>query len=138
MRAHGALHLEIGPPDRHLGTLIVVDAEVFAEQAALDWHAEVLAAGHDDLVDEIDHDPADECSGGGEVDVARDRGFRGVRGGCEEKEDWTQPSPRLQRNSSRSGNSREAVTGSCVLLLGSAPFMRRELPGARGRAVTPP
>src|SRR5579862_8901553 len=114
MRAYRALHLQIGPPDGDLGTLIVVDAQMLAEDLALHRHPEILLSGHDDLVDEIDHNPAHECTGCGQVNVTRNRpgGFRGVRGSCEEKEHRAQPIPRLRRISSRSGNSPEAVTGS--------------------------
>ena len=87
VRAHGALYLEIGPPDGHLGALIVVDAEVLAEQATFDRHTEILPAGHDDLVHQVDDHPANQGSGRGEIDVTRDRtGSGGVRSGCEEKE----------------------------------------------------
>jgi hypothetical protein len=72
MSADGPLNLEIGPPDRDLGALIVIDAKVLAEHAALDRHAEVLATGHHDLVDEIDDHPADERTGRGEVNVSGD------------------------------------------------------------------
>jgi hypothetical protein len=82
----GALYLEIGPPDRDVGALVMINPKVFAEQAALDRHAEILATGHHDLVDEIDNHPADERAGRGEVDVSGDRSrFRGVRGGCKEE-----------------------------------------------------
>src|SRR5579862_6824545 len=89
---------------------------MLAEDLALHRHPEVLPSGHDDLVDEVDHNPAHECAGRREVDVAWDRtGFGGVRGSGKEKEHRAQPRPRLQRNSSRSGNSSDAVTGSCLL-----------------------
>ena len=43
VRAYRALHLQIGPPDGDLGALIVVDAQMLAEDLALHRHPEILA-----------------------------------------------------------------------------------------------
>src|ERR1700693_1875471 len=71
MCPYGSLYLQVGPPNGTLRALIVVAAQVLAEDPALDRHAEVLSPGHDDPIDDIDENPADQCADRRQIHVSR-------------------------------------------------------------------